>query len=484
MFFDDEKKNSNHLEDTASSGFASDFPDSRRDSLASNASTVASSAASVMLGSSPFSALVSSEDESSSASSLSAVPMSCSADSINSHLASSVSSGDGGSNMKQRRRKKKKKKLGESLSCTTFKDVYYLTGEILGEGSYGRVETCINMYTDMEYAVKIISKNNWCFSRSKVLKEVELYYLCRGQQEIIQLIEYFEEPDFFYLIFEKAYGGPLLNQIQSRVHFTEEEAVSIVRDLAKALKFLHDRGIAHRDLKPENILCIEKNSPRTIKLCDFDLCSSVHQTMSTPLLQSPVGSAEYMAPEVVNAFNSLDLYEDDDQEYEDELTYDKKCDLWSLGIIAYILLCGYLPFTGRCGRDCGWDRGGECPHCQRSLFLAIRSGQLVFPEHPWSGVSSDAKDLISHLLVRDASRRLDAAGVLAHPWIAGGGSSHNRLETPSVLRRQASVKEFSEFTTNALAIKRNFETANRVASNWNNVSGPPVLCLSATRYKK
>ncbi|TRY78419.1 hypothetical protein TCAL_01677, partial [Tigriopus californicus] len=353
----------------------------------------------------------------------------------------------------RRKKRKKKKRLVESLSCSTFKDIYYLTGDVLGEGSYGRVETCINMFTDVEYAVKIISTSNWCFSRSKVLKEIELYYLCQSQPNIIQLVEYFEETDNFYLIFEKAYGGQLLSQIQKRVHFTEVEAASIIRDLAQALEFLHERGIAHRDLKPENILCLSANSPLPIKLCDFDLCSGVHQSITTPLLQSPVGSAEYMAPEVVNAFNICDEFDDDD-----ELTYDKKCDLWSLGIIAYILLCGYLPFAaGKCDQDCGWDRGEECGKCTRSLFNAICNGTLIFHEQYWSSISSEAKDLISKLLVRDASLRLDAGEVLKHPFIVSGGSSAP-LETPSMLRRQTSVKEFSDFTTSALAIKRNFET--------------------------
>lgn len=451
MYFDDESNGSNDAKSCSNMSESSSVPSStsssssqegffselRRDSEATNAS---------MLSSSPCN-LSSEEDESSSSSTVAS-----SATSASVAVASTAAAA-----AQQPRRRKKKKRLCESTSSASFKDIYYLTGEILGEGSYGRVETCINMFTDTEYAVKIISKANWCFSRSKVLKEVELFYLCQGQKDIIQLIEYFEEPEFFYLIFEKAYGGPLLNQIQRRVHFTEEEAVSIIRDLATALRFLHDRGIAHRDLKPENILCVEANSPRVIKLCDFDLCSSVTQTVSTPLLQSPVGSAEYMAPEVVNAFASLDNYDYDDEDDEDELTYDKKCDLWSLGIIAYILLCGYLPFSGHCDDECGWEKGEECIKCQRSLFAAIKSGDLVFPDAHWATVSSEAKDLISKLLVKEASQRIDAASVLAHPWIQNGGSSSNRLETPAVLRRQTSVKEFSDFATNALAIKRTFE---------------------------
>lgn len=356
--------------------------------------------------------------------------------------------------------RKKKKRVRSRLSATSFHEAYTFKGDVLGEGSFGRVETCISKLTGHEFAVKIISKKSHSFSRAKILKEIELYYLCRGQLEIIQLEDFFEDKDNFYLIFEKAYGGPLLTQIQQRIHFTESEASAIIRDLATALTFLHERGIAHRDLKPENILCLKSDSPCPIKLCDFDLCSSVNQTISTPRLQSPVGSAEYMAPEVVEIFDFDDLYDLDAMtEEEANLTYDKRCDLWSLGIIAYILLCGYPPFQGRCGTDCGWDdRGEACYVCQQRLFSAIKNGNLEFPKEDWSSISSEAKDLISKLLVREASQRLDATSVLRHPWIINGGLSNHLLETPQVLRRQQSVKEFSDFATNALAIKRNVES--------------------------
>jgi len=379
------------------------------------------------------------------------------------------------------RRRKKKKRLCGSLSVTQFSDVYRLTGTTLGQGSYGKVEECENIVTKAKLAVKIISKNNVTFSRAKMLKEIELYFLCQGVPEIIQLIEYFEESEYFYLVFEKAKGGPLLNQITRRVHFGEREAASIIRDLAAALSHLHSRGIAHRDVKPENVLCYNDGDMDgdflPVKLCDFDLCSSVHESITTPKLQSPVGSVEYMAPEVVEAF-SVDLdffgYElqpntfDDDEDVE--LTYDKRCDLWSLGIIAYILLCGYLPFSGRCGKDCGWeDRGEECFECQHQLFQSIKSGNLVFPEEHWSGVSEEAKDLITKLLVRDASQRLDASSILNHPWIIGltseekskeeqgSGKTSTDLETPQVLRKKSKQEKifYSAFSSNALAIKRN-----------------------------
>merc|ERR1712076_288865 len=123
--------------------------------------------------------------------------------------------------MQARRRKKKKK---SPMVGNTFADLYKLTGETLGEGSYGKVETCVNIYTGLEYAVKVIEKRPGCYCRAKVLKEIEIYHLCRGQHNIIQLIEFFEETDSFFLVFEKIDGGPLLDHIQSRICFTEAEA--------------------------------------------------------------------------------------------------------------------------------------------------------------------------------------------------------------------------------------------------------------------
>merc|ERR1712038_1994285 len=157
-----------------------------------------------------------------------------------------------------------------------------------GQGSYGRVETCINVFSGKEYAVKIINKEAVFFNRKKMMKEIDLYHWCVNHESIIQLIDYFEEDDKFYLIFEKAKGGHLLNQIQQRITFSEKDAATIMAKLVNALKYLHSRGIAHRDLKPENILCMEDDDEddhvvaSSVRLCDFDLCSKVQPTVSTP----------------------------------------------------------------------------------------------------------------------------------------------------------------------------------------------------------
>jgi len=357
---------------------------------------------------------------------------------------------------KKVRRKKKRTASSTSLASNTFQELYRLTGEVLGQGAYASVQTCVNIYTEVEYAVKIIDKTVPTHSRSRVFKEIDLFHHCQGHQNIINLIEYFEEPETFYLVFEKITGGQLLDRISTRKYFTEAETVLIIRDIAAALEFLHSKGIAHRDLKPENILCVYSDSITPVKLCDFDLGSGIkfHSgsgpgSDTTPLLHTPVGSAEFMAPEIVEAFI---------EDTEEDFNYDKRCDLWSLGITMYILLCGYPPFSGYdsiCGDKCGWAKGGDCQWCQLNLFQNIQKGKFCFPRRDWDRISDDAKDLISRLLVKTAKERLSAADVLQHPFL----NSETRedwcpLETPARLRKNNSSRALSQFAESAAAVNR------------------------------
>jgi len=351
---------------------------------------------------------------------------------------------------KKVRRKKKRTASSTSLASNTFHELYRLTGEVLGQGAYASVQTCVNIYTEMEYAVKIIEKVP-THSRSRVFKEIDLFHHCQGHQNIINLIEYFEEAERFYLVFEKVLGGQLLDKIAERKFFTEEETIEIVRDIAAALEFLHSKGIAHRDLKPENILCVYSDCLTPVKLCDFDLGSGIkfHSgggSDTTPLLHTPVGSAEFMAPEIVEAF-----IEDTDEDFQ----YDKRCDLWSLGITMYILLCGYPPFSGSCGENCGWAEGGDCQYCQLNLFHNIQRGRFHFPKKDWARISSNAKDLINKLLVKSAKDRLSARDVLQHPWLV---ENHEDdwcpLETPGRIRKNDSARALSQFAESAAAVNR------------------------------
>nr|XP_054506296.1 uncharacterized protein LOC129131362 isoform X3 [Agelaius phoeniceus] len=326
---------------------------------------------------------------------------------------------------KKRNKKKKRCRATDSFSGR-FEDVYQLQEEVLGEGAHARVQSCVNLITNKEYAVKIIEKRLGHI-RSRVFREVEMLYQCQGHRNVLELIEFFEEEERFYLVFEKMRGGSILTHIHRRRHFNELEASVVVQDIASALHFLHNKGIAHRDLKPENILCESPDQVSPVKICDFDLGSGIKlngdcSPISTPELLTPCGSAEYMAPEVVEAFN------------EEASIYDKRCDLWSLGVILYIMLSGYPPFVGHCGSDCGWDRGEACHTCQNMLFESIQEGKYEFPDKDWAHISFGAKDLISKLLVRDAKKRLSAAQVLEHPWVQGCAPD-NTLPTPIILQR-------------------------------------------------
>ena len=130
---------------------------------------------------------------------------------------------------------KSNKKAKSAVGATTVNDLYQMTGEILGQGAYASVRTCRNVWTDQEFAVKIIDKVPG-HSRARVFKEIDTFYHCRGHKNIIQLVEYFEEADRFYLVFEKINGGQLLDHIQNRVRFTEKEASYVIKDLASALQ--------------------------------------------------------------------------------------------------------------------------------------------------------------------------------------------------------------------------------------------------------
>lgn len=224
-----------------------------------------------------------------------------------------------------------------------------------------------------------------------------------------------------------------------------------MKDIVSALDFLHKKGIAHRDLKPENILCACENQISPVKICDFDLASGLYglsAAVTTPELQTPVGSAEYMAPEVVDAFKTQ------------ATTYDKRCDLWSLGVILYIMLSGHPPFYGKCGTDCGWERGENCKSCQEMLMKRIQEGQYDFPAKEWDGISSEAKDLISHLLVRDATKRYTTETILQHPWIEE--ASNTPLPTPTLLTRNMNTNTLQEFAAEAVAMNRMFSEASAI----------------------
>jgi MAP kinase interacting serine/threonine kinase len=325
-----------------------------------------------------------------------------------------------------------------------FNDFYEMHDDHLGSGAYASVKTCVSRTTGEEFAVKIVNKHEAGHTRSRILREVDVFKMCAGHPNIVQLEQWFEDENHYYMVFEKMQGGPLLSQIQSRVCFSELEAAQVTKNIANALKFLHSKHIAHRDLKPENVLCCSNSSVAPVKLCDLDLASkpSIHSirrpsrqlqaVQSEPDLSSPVGSAEFLAPEVVETFVG------------EALKYNRQCDMWSLGIIIFVMLSGYTPFYGECDRDdCGWNQGQFCEDCQENLFEKIREGSFEFPPEEWDNISDEAKDLITHLLVKDARKRYTAIQVLQHPWIIN--APETQLNTANNLCRNTSTKDIQQY---------------------------------------
>uniref|UniRef100_A0A170ZKA4 Map kinase-interacting serine threonine-protein kinase 1 n=1 Tax=Triatoma infestans TaxID=30076 RepID=A0A170ZKA4_TRIIF len=343
------------------------------------------------------------------------------------------------------KKNRRRKKTTASLVTSCFQDLYRLSGEVLGRGAYASVQTCVNILTDMEFAVKMIDKVPG-HPRARVFREVETFHHCQGHPNIIQLLEMFEDDRRFYLVFEKVEGGQLLTRIQERGRFTEREAAEITRDLASALKFLHAKGIAHRDLKPENILCVSRASLSPVKLCDLDLGSGIRFSpvlgvpLSSPRLHSPVGSAEFMAPEVVATFTEQPDHQGS------PAWYDKRCDMWSLGVVLYILLSGYPPFWGQCCNE-STCLGPDCSDCRNALFdLIADRPRPEFPIEEWAGVSEAARRLVASLLSRDPADRPTAAEVLSHPWVStlGAVGDTRLLSTPHNITNTKSVSEMAE----------------------------------------
>lgn len=298
---------------------------------------------------------------------------------------------------------KKKKKTKVSLNIK-FSDKYHHTGVVLGEGASSRVLECRDLRHGNMYAVKSVSKTTPGFNRERVLAEIGILAKCKGQETIIQMMEYFEDEASFTLVFEKVDGGPLMTRIKESAMFTEYDASRVIGDVAHALAFLHSIGIAHRDIKPDNILCVLKDRISPVKLVDFNL-SHRHDVASPPRIRSPVGTPEFMSPEVAMTLHG------------DQQSYDELCDVWSLGIILHMMLVGFMPFVGDCGMDCGWKQGSPCELCAEDLLENISQCKLISFDAPeWQLVTGGAKDLISRMLVR-ASQRISARHILEHPWI-------------------------------------------------------------------
>lgn len=219
-------------------------------------------------------------------------------------------------------------------------------------------------------------------------------------KHVVRLVESFAERRPLYrvcLVLELCNGGELFDRIVSRSFFSEGDAKRLLRSLAGALGELHRAGVVHRDIKPENLIYASRAEDADVKITDFGLAMDVERPDTDVYKAHVVGTSGYFAPEVLR------------------LQYSPACDVWSLGVVLYILLCGYPPFVGR---------------TRMEVQKEIRLARFEFHMPEWAKISEAARSLIQGMLARDPRRRLTPAGVLAHPWLSAAEAAGDAAPLP------------------------------------------------------
>ncbi|XP_029110104.1 calcium/calmodulin-dependent protein kinase type 1B [Scleropages formosus] len=262
--------------------------------------------------------------------------------------------------------------------------------EKLGQGSFSEVHLAQHRRSKRLVAVKCIHKT--ALRGREAMLENEIAVLRKIDHEnIVSLVDTFDTPAKLYLVMTLATGGELLERIVERGSYTEKDASRVIRQVLGAVKYLHQLGIVHRDLKPENLLYETPFEDSKIVISDFGLSKMEEQGV----FSTTCGTPAYAAPELLQ-----------------QKTYDKKVDLWALGVISYILLCGYPPF---------YDENDT------QLYRQIIKAQYEFDPPYWDDISESAKDFISHLLQKDPEKRFDCEQALQHSWISGGGALEKNI---------------------------------------------------------
>ncbi|CAL9702124.1 unnamed protein product [Knipowitschia caucasica] len=295
---------------------------------------------------------------------------------------------------------------------------FYEIGEELGSGQFAIVKRCVERHRDQSFAAKFIKKRQSLGSSRGVRRddiEREVSILRQVQhQNIVTLHNVYENRTDVVLILELVSGGELFDFLAQKESLSEEEATQFIRQILEGVHYLHMRKIAHFDLKPENIMLLDKNVPLPrIKLIDFGLAHKIEAGVE---FKNIFGTPEFVAPEIVN-YEPLGL----------------EADMWSIGVITYILLSGASPFLGETKQD---------------TLENITAVNYEFDEEFFCHTSNLSKKFISQLLEKDTKKRLTIQEALNHPWIK---SNENKDESKSQKpkkheRRQLKTKRLREYT--------------------------------------
>jgi serine/threonine protein kinase len=280
----------------------------------------------------------------------------------------------------------------DAISISTGLEEFYELGEEIGRGGFSVVFEAKHKENGMKVAVKCVQLACQADDEAMTALKREIRIMKKvNHPNILKLYEVFVEEESFYLVMELVPGKELFERIIDRGQYSERHASNIIRQIVSAVDYLHSNGIAHRDLKPENLLSSGDDENEVIKIIDFGLSKKFGDEQ----LVTSVGSPGYVAPEVLTAES-----------------YDKSVDMWSVGVILYILLCGFPPFFA--------DTSTE-------LFKKIIEVKYDFDDPAWDDVSEAPKEIIRKLLVKDPKERITAHDLAEHPWVKGIGVAEKQL---------------------------------------------------------
>lgn len=260
--------------------------------------------------------------------------------------------------------------------------------QTLGRGNFASVKRAMHRVTGKTVAIKVLNKNRFAQKPKMIqamIQEVSIMMSLRKHPLVVNIDRVFNEQHTIYLVLEYVPGGELFDFVSSNRTIDEDKTRFIFWQLFTGLKYLHDNNIAHRDLKPENVLLADRETLQ-VKITDFGLAKTEQRDQT---FGSQCGTPNYVAPEILNS--------------SDNRAYDKKCDIWSLGVMLYICLCGYPPFSEE--------------NAPPSMKAQIKMGKYDFPDRYWGHISESAKSLIKELLTVDPGKRVSIQEAQGHDWM-------------------------------------------------------------------